>query len=61
MKLPATILLNSLICEHYPDIVERIKLRDEGAWVFRSGALAAAGRSLPTKVAAAVADAPASK
>jgi allantoinase len=29
MKLPATILLNSLICEHYPDIVERIKLRDD--------------------------------
>jgi peptidoglycan/xylan/chitin deacetylase (PgdA/CDA1 family) len=29
MKLPATILLNSLVCEHYPDIVDRIKLRDD--------------------------------
>jgi peptidoglycan/xylan/chitin deacetylase (PgdA/CDA1 family) len=27
--LPATILLNSLICENYPEIVERIKLRDD--------------------------------
>ena len=28
-KLPATILLNSCVCEHYPDIVERIKARGD--------------------------------
>ena len=29
MNLPATILLNSLVCENYPEIVERIKLRKD--------------------------------
>ena len=27
LKLPATILLNSLVCDNYPDVVERIKQR----------------------------------
>jgi allantoinase len=29
LKLPATILLNSLVCENYPDVVERIKQRGD--------------------------------
>jgi peptidoglycan/xylan/chitin deacetylase (PgdA/CDA1 family) len=29
LKLPATILLNSLVCEHYPDVVDRIKARGD--------------------------------
>ena len=29
MKLPATILLNSSVCYHYPDIVEKIKTRGD--------------------------------
>jgi allantoinase len=29
LKLPATILLNSLVCAHFPDIVERIKQRGD--------------------------------
>ena len=29
LKLPATILLNSLVCEHYPEIVERMKSRGD--------------------------------
>ena len=29
LKLPATILLNSLVCEHYPAIIERIKARGD--------------------------------
>lgn len=29
LKLPATILLNSAVCYHYPDIVEKIKLRGD--------------------------------
>jgi peptidoglycan/xylan/chitin deacetylase (PgdA/CDA1 family) len=30
LRMPATILLNSLVCEHYPDIVARIKARGDG-------------------------------
>ncbi len=29
LKLPATILLNSLVCENYPDVIERIKQRGD--------------------------------
>jgi len=29
LRLPATILLNSLVCEHYPEVVERIKQRGD--------------------------------
>jgi allantoinase len=29
LHLPATILLNSLVCEHYPEIIERIKARGD--------------------------------
>lgn len=29
LKLPSTILLNSLVCEHYPEVVERIKQRGD--------------------------------
>jgi peptidoglycan/xylan/chitin deacetylase (PgdA/CDA1 family) len=29
LKLPATILLNSTVCQHYPDIVEKIKARGD--------------------------------
>ena len=29
LKMPATILLNSLVCEHYPDVIERIKARGD--------------------------------
>lgn len=29
LQLPATILLNSLVCENYPDVVERIKRRGD--------------------------------
>jgi peptidoglycan/xylan/chitin deacetylase (PgdA/CDA1 family) len=29
LKLPATILLNSLVCENYPDVMERIKQRGD--------------------------------
>jgi len=29
LKLPATILLNSTVCYHYPDIVEKIKTRGD--------------------------------
>jgi peptidoglycan/xylan/chitin deacetylase (PgdA/CDA1 family) len=29
LQLPATILLNSLVCEHYPDVIERIKQRSD--------------------------------
>jgi allantoinase len=29
LKLPATILLNSLVCENYPEVIERIKQRDD--------------------------------
>ncbi len=29
LKLPATILLNSSVCDHYPQIVERIKARGD--------------------------------
>jgi allantoinase len=29
LKLPATILLNSLVCEHYPGVIERIKRRGD--------------------------------
>jgi allantoinase len=28
LQLPATILLNSLVCEHYPEVVDRIKVRN---------------------------------
>jgi len=31
LELPATIMLNSLVCENYPDIVERIKARGDDA------------------------------
>ena len=29
LKLPATILLNSLVCENYPEVIERIKRRGD--------------------------------
>ena len=29
LKLPATILLNSLVCENYPEVIERIKQRGD--------------------------------
>jgi peptidoglycan/xylan/chitin deacetylase (PgdA/CDA1 family) len=29
LKLPASILLNSLVCEHYPEIIEKIKQRGD--------------------------------
>jgi peptidoglycan/xylan/chitin deacetylase (PgdA/CDA1 family) len=29
LQLPATILLNSLVCEHYPDVIARIKERGD--------------------------------
>jgi allantoinase len=29
LRLPATILLNSLVCTHYPDIVEKIRARGD--------------------------------
>ena len=29
LKLPATVLLNSSVCHHYPDIVEKIKQRGD--------------------------------
>lgn len=29
LNLPATILLNSLVCEHYPDVIDRIKARGD--------------------------------
>ena len=29
VELPATILLNSLVCENYPDVIERIKRRGD--------------------------------
>jgi len=29
LKLPATILLNSMVCEHYPDLVEKIRQRGD--------------------------------
>jgi peptidoglycan/xylan/chitin deacetylase (PgdA/CDA1 family) len=29
LHLPATILLNSMVCEHYPDVIERIKQRGD--------------------------------
>ena len=29
LRLPMTILLNSLVCEHYPEIVERIRRRGD--------------------------------
>ena len=29
LKLPATILLNSMVCQHYPEIVEKIKARGD--------------------------------
>jgi peptidoglycan/xylan/chitin deacetylase (PgdA/CDA1 family) len=29
LKLPASILLNSMVCEHYPQIIERIKKRGD--------------------------------
>jgi peptidoglycan/xylan/chitin deacetylase (PgdA/CDA1 family) len=29
LKLPATILLNSMVCEHYPAIIERIRARGD--------------------------------
>src|SRR5215204_2968560 len=29
LKLPATILLNSMVCQHYPEIVEKIKQRGD--------------------------------
>lgn len=30
LGMPATILLNSLVCEHYPEVVERIRSRGDG-------------------------------
>jgi allantoinase len=29
LRLPTTVLLNSLVCEHYPDVIERIKNRGD--------------------------------
>ena len=29
LKLPATILLNSIVCHHYPEIVDKIKARGD--------------------------------
>ena len=29
LKLPATILLNSLVCEHYPEVIDRMKARGD--------------------------------
>jgi peptidoglycan/xylan/chitin deacetylase (PgdA/CDA1 family) len=29
LRLPSTILLNSLVCEHYPEVVERIRSRGD--------------------------------
>jgi peptidoglycan/xylan/chitin deacetylase (PgdA/CDA1 family) len=29
LELPATILLNSLVCEHYPEVIERMKQRGD--------------------------------
>jgi allantoinase len=30
LQMPATILLNSLVCEHYPEVIARIKARGDG-------------------------------
>jgi allantoinase len=29
LRMPSTILLNSLVCEHYPDVIERMKARGD--------------------------------
>jgi peptidoglycan/xylan/chitin deacetylase (PgdA/CDA1 family) len=29
LQIPATILLNSLVCEHYPDVIDRIRARGD--------------------------------
>ena len=36
LNLPATILLNSLVCEYYPDVVDRIKAQaSTTTWTLR--------------------------